>query len=35
MSVLLIAEHDNAAVRPATRNAATAAAKLGDVAVLV
>jgi len=36
MSVLVIAEHDNAALKPATLNAVTAAAKLGgDVAVLV
>jgi electron transfer flavoprotein alpha subunit len=36
MSVLVIAEHDNAALKPATLNAVTAAARLGaDVALLV
>ena len=35
MAVLLVADHDNAALRPATRNAATAARALGDVTVLV
>ena len=36
MSVLVIAEHDNAALRPATLNTVTAAAQLGgDVHVLV
>ncbi len=35
MSVLVIADHDNAALKPATLNAVTAAAKLGDVHVLV
>ncbi len=35
MSVLLIAEHDNSQLRPATLNAATAAAQLGEVTVLV
>ena len=35
MSVLVIAEHDNATVKTATRNAVTAAAKLGEVVVLV
>lgn len=35
MTVLLIAEHDNAKLKPATLNAATAALKLGDVEVLV
>ena len=34
-SVLLIAEHDNAHIRPATRNAVTAAVKLGEVTLLV
>lgn len=34
-SVLLIAEHDNASVKPATLNAVTAAKKLGDVDILV
>ncbi|MBU6475972.1 MAG: FAD-binding protein, partial [Alphaproteobacteria bacterium] len=33
--VLLIAEHDNAKLKPATLNAMTAAGKLGDVDVLV
>ena len=35
MSVLVIADHDNAALRPATLNTVTAAAKLGEVTVLV
>ena len=35
MTVLLIAEHDNAALKPATLNAVTAAKKLGDVEILV
>ena len=35
MTVLLIAEHDNAILKPATLNAASAAAKLGDVDILV
>ena len=35
MTVLLIAEHDNATLKPATLNAATAAAKLGDFDILV
>ncbi|MBL8713021.1 MAG: FAD-binding protein [Alphaproteobacteria bacterium] len=35
MTVLLIAEHDNASLKPATLNAATAAAKLGDFDILV
>ena len=35
MSVLLIAEHDNQNLKPATLNAATAAKQLGDVTVLV
>ena len=35
MTVLVVAEHDNAALRPATLNAVTAAAKLGPVDVLV
>jgi len=36
MSILLLAEHDNAAIKPATLNAVTAAAKVGgDVHVLV
>lgn len=35
MSVLLIAEHDNAELKPATLHAMTAAAKLGDVDILV
>lgn len=34
-SVLLIAEHDNAKLKPATLNAMTAAAKLGDVDIMV
>jgi electron transfer flavoprotein alpha subunit len=36
MPILVVAEHDNQSVKPATRNAVTAAAKLGsDIAVLV
>ncbi|MDI1227677.1 MAG: FAD-binding protein [bacterium] len=35
MTVLLIAEHDNASLKPATLNAASAAAKLGDFDILV
>jgi electron transfer flavoprotein alpha subunit len=35
MAVLLVAEHDNASLKAATRNAVTAAAKLGEVHVLV
>ena len=35
MSVLVIAEHDNAALSPATRNAVTAGAQLGEVTVVV
>ena len=35
MAVLLVAEHDNAVLKPATRNAVTAARALGDVTVLV
>jgi electron transfer flavoprotein alpha subunit len=35
MTVLLIAEHDNASLKPATLNTATAAAKLGDFDILV
>ena len=36
MAVLVVAEHDNAAIRPATLNAVTAAGKLGgEVAALV
>jgi electron transfer flavoprotein alpha subunit len=35
MAVLVIAEHDNQTLKPATRNAVTAATKLGDVTVLV
>ncbi len=35
MTVLLIAEHDNAKLKPATLNAVTAAKKLGDVDILV
>ena len=35
MAVLVVAEHDNASIKPATLNTVTAAAKLGgDVAVL-
>jgi electron transfer flavoprotein alpha subunit len=36
MAILVVAEHDNQSVKPATRNAVTAAAKLGsDITVLV
>jgi electron transfer flavoprotein alpha subunit len=35
MTVLLIAEHDNAKLKPSTLNALTAAKKLGDVDILV
>ena len=35
MAVLLIAEHDNASLKPATLSAASAALKLGDVDILV
>jgi electron transfer flavoprotein alpha subunit len=35
MSVLVIAEHDNASLKPSTLNTVAAAAKIGDVAVLV
>ena len=35
MTVLVIAEHDHGTIRPATRSAITAAAKLGDIHVLV
>ncbi len=35
MSTLVVAEHDNAALKPATLNTISAAAQLGDVAVLV
>ncbi len=35
MSVLVIADHDNAALKPATLNTVTAAAGLGDVTVLI
>lgn len=35
MSALVIAEHDNQTLKPATLNAVTAATQLGDVAVLV
>ena len=35
MAVLVIADHDNASVRPATLNTVTAAAKLGPVDILV
>ncbi len=35
MSVLVLADHDNASLKPATLNAITAAAKLGEVHVLV
>lgn len=35
MAVLVIAEHDNAALKPATLNTVAAAAKLGDVTILV
>lgn len=35
MAVLVIAEHDNAALKPATLNAVTAAGQLGEVHILV
>lgn len=35
MSVLLIAEHDNASLKPATLHAMTAAKKLGEVDILI
>lgn len=35
MGVLVIAEHDNGALSPATRNAVTAGAQLGEVTVVV
>ncbi len=35
MSVLVIADHDNTTLKPATLNTVTAAGQLGDVAVLV
>lgn len=35
MSVLVIAEHDNGTLSPATRNAVTAGTRLGEVSVLV
>ncbi|MBL6932706.1 MAG: electron transfer flavoprotein subunit alpha/FixB family protein, partial [Rhodospirillales bacterium] len=35
MSILVVAEHDNSELKPATLNAVTAAAELGDVTVLV
>ncbi|MDO8271299.1 MAG: electron transfer flavoprotein subunit alpha/FixB family protein, partial [Gammaproteobacteria bacterium] len=36
MSVLVIAEHDNAALKPATLNAVTAAQAIGqDIVILV
>jgi electron transfer flavoprotein alpha subunit len=35
MSVLVLADHDNASLKPATLNAVTAAARLGEVHVLV
>ena len=35
MSVLVIAEHDNKELKPSTLHTVTAAARLGDVAVLV
>jgi len=35
MSVLILAEHDNSELKPATLNTVTAAAQLGDVTVLV
>ena len=35
MSVLVIAEHDNAELKPATLNTVAAAAQLGDVDILV
>lgn len=35
MSVLVIAEHDNAELKPATLNTVAAAAQLGDVDILL
>ncbi|HXQ68520.1 MAG TPA: FAD-binding protein [Alphaproteobacteria bacterium] len=35
MSVLVLADHDNASIKPATLNAVSAAKELGEVAVLV
>ena len=35
MSVLVLAEHDNATLSPATLNAVTAGAELGEVTVLI
>jgi len=35
MSILVIAEHDNASIKDATLNAVTAAAQLGEITVLV
>jgi len=35
MSVLVVADHDNSTLKPATLNTVTAAAQLGDVVVLV
>jgi electron transfer flavoprotein alpha subunit len=35
MAVLVVAEHDNTKLQPSTLNTVTAAAKLGDVAILV
>ena len=35
MSVLVLAEHDNSELKPATLNAVAAAAKLGDITLLV
>jgi electron transfer flavoprotein alpha subunit len=35
MAVLVIADHDNAALKPATLNTVTAAAKLGEIHILV
>src|SRR5687768_2206687 len=35
MAVLVIAEHDNASIRPATLNTVSAATKLGPVDILV
>jgi electron transfer flavoprotein alpha subunit len=35
MAVLIIAEHDNAKLKPSTLNAVTAGAKLGDIDILV
>ncbi len=35
MSVLVVADHDNETLKPATHNTVTAAAELGDVVVLV